>query len=100
MIVFREDDDFVASGDSAGESHRCLNGFRSGVYKAGPLISRDFAEELRRLHGIDALGTDLDSAIQLGMESFRDKIGRMPQKIRAESIEKIDVFIPVHIEKA
>ncbi len=100
MVITGKDDDFIPASHGAGESHRCLDGFRSGADEAGAFIAGHFAEELGRLHRDALIGSHFESLVQLLLNRFREKFRRMSEKPGAKAVQDIDVFIAVDIEKA
>ena len=100
VVVLCEDDDLVATRHGTGKAHRGLDGLGSGIDEAGTFVAGDLTEELRGLHRVDALRTDLDTAVELGLQCFGHEVGRVAEEVRSEAIEEIDVFIAIDVDEA
>ena len=96
----REQDDEVPAGDGSGRPHRRLHCFRPGANEASPFHAGEIADQPGDLAGQGAHRPDLVPATELVLDRPDDEIGRMAEKIGAETVEQVDVLVAVHVPQA
>ena len=100
VVVFGENGDLVTTGGGARKAHGRLHGFGASADKGATLVAGHLAEHLRGLADEGRLWTHFEAGAHLLLHCFQNKVRGVAEEAGAESVEDVDVFVAIDIEKA
>ena len=97
VVAVGEDHDGVATGHRAGNAHRTHHGFRAGIAERDARHAGHLADQVGHFRSQRMLRSDLHATIELLLQRAHDVIGLVAEKIRAKTIEQVDVLVAVDV---
>ena len=92
-----EQNDGVATGDRAGDTHGRHHRLGAGVAQADAVEAGQFADQLRDFAGECMLRADLVTLVELRVKRLVDEIRSPPEQVHAEAVQHVNVFVAVDI---